>query len=77
VLIANDNNSPNQAKDIAESLASKGDILAVIGHYTSDSTIAAMEVYKKHQLSLISPTSSSINLQTSALFSFVPYPAMR
>ena len=75
VLIANDNNSPNQAKDIAESLASKGDVLAVIGHYTSDATIAAMEVYKKHQLSLISPTSSSDKLTNISPFFFRTIPS--
>lgn len=62
VLIVNDDNDPIQGKAIAKALVSKKDVLAVIGHYASDVTLAAMPVYEQHQLVLISPGSTSTSL---------------
>lgn len=66
VLIANDKNDLEQGKKLAEELGKKADILAVIGHATSDITIAAAEFYKHNQLVLISPTSTSDELSTKS-----------
>jgi serine/threonine protein kinase len=46
VLIADDENKPAQAKQIAENLVSKRDIPAVVGHFASDTSVAAVEVYQ-------------------------------
>ncbi|MGD1874890.1 MAG: ABC transporter substrate-binding protein [Mastigocoleus sp.] len=62
VLIANDHNSPTKAKQIAEKLVNKQDVLAIVGHFTSDTTIKAVDIYQKHKLLLISPTSTSEDL---------------
>jgi ABC-type branched-subunit amino acid transport system substrate-binding protein len=62
VLIADDENKPSQAKQIAEKLVSKRDVLAVVGHFSSDTSIAAVEVYQQHKLVMISPTSTSEDL---------------
>ncbi|MGC1393860.1 MAG: bifunctional serine/threonine-protein kinase/ABC transporter substrate-binding protein [Coleofasciculaceae cyanobacterium] len=66
VLIANDKNDLEQGKKLAEVLGENAEILAVIGHATSDITIAAAEIYKQNQLVLISPTSTSDELSTKS-----------
>jgi ABC-type branched-subunit amino acid transport system substrate-binding protein len=70
VLIANDDNDRAKAKKIAEALVSKGDVLAVVGHYASEITLAAVPVYDRHHLVLISPTSTSEDLSNKSPFFF-------
>lgn len=65
VVIANDNNIPSQASQIAESLANDTKILAVIGHYTSPNTCAALKIYSPNHLVIVSPTSTVVNLQSN------------
>jgi ABC-type branched-subunit amino acid transport system substrate-binding protein len=62
VLIADDANDPTKSKDIAEEVVSRRDILAVVGHFSSDTTLAAVKVYQQHNLVMISPTSTSEDL---------------
>ncbi len=62
VLIADDANSSEQAKQIAKALVNQKDVVAVVGHSTSDSTLAAAEIYQQNQLVFISPTSTSEDL---------------
>jgi ABC-type branched-subunit amino acid transport system substrate-binding protein len=62
VLIADDENKPTQAKQIADKLVAKRDVLAVVGHFSSDTSLAAVEVYQQHKLVMISPTSTSADL---------------
>ncbi|MDF5710225.1 MAG: ABC transporter substrate-binding protein [Nostoc sp. S4] len=68
VVIANDNNNPAQARRIADRLYQKDEekILAVVGHYTSANTCAALNVYfqKPNPLVVISPTSSVVDLSS-------------
>jgi ABC-type branched-subunit amino acid transport system substrate-binding protein len=72
VTIANDANNLEQAKQIAEQLVNDKSLLGVIGHTTSDATQAALDVYKKADISIISPTISSNNLKGNVLFRVVP-----
>lgn len=62
ILIADDDNKSNQAKQIAKALVKQKDVLAVVGHFTSDSTLAASEIYQQNQLVSISGTSTSEDL---------------
>jgi eukaryotic-like serine/threonine-protein kinase len=64
VLVTSDNNKIEQSQKIAESLVNKRDVLAVIGHFRSDTTIEAIKVYQKEKLLLISPTATSEDLST-------------
>lgn len=68
VVIANDLNVPDRAKEVAEKLTNltvNGQrILAVVGHYISDSTCKALPVYEQGNLVVVSPTSTLTNLQT-------------
>lgn len=62
VLIGDDAYDPAKAEQIAEKLVSSKDILAVVGHFSSDTSLAAVDVYQQHQLVMISPTSTSEDL---------------
>ena len=82
VLIADDANNLDRAKQIAEALVNKEEVLAVVGHFTSDSTLAAAEVYQQNQLVFISPTSTSEDLSAQGKthhpnFFFRPVPSDR
>lgn len=74
VLIANDDNNPEIASKIASDLAIKSEVLGVVGHFGSDSTLAASKVYQQNQLVAISPTSTSVQLSGigSNIFRTVP-----
>jgi len=55
-------NKPDTAKKIAEELVKNPDIIGVVGHYASDVTLAAGEVYQAGKLAAISPVSTSVKL---------------
>ncbi|MEG3907100.1 ABC transporter substrate-binding protein [Microcoleus sp. w2-18bC1] len=62
VLVANDDNNPEIASQIASALANNSEVLGVIGHFSSDATLAASKIYQQKQLVAISPTSTSVQL---------------
>jgi branched-chain amino acid transport system substrate-binding protein len=62
VEIVNDNNNPDRAKQIARELVNDPSILAVVGHNSSDATLAAAPEYQKGKLVIISPTSDAQDL---------------
>lgn len=62
VAIANDANRKDKASEIAEELGKNKGILGVIGHYSSSIVEAALPKYQNHQLPLVSPASTSVNL---------------
>lgn len=66
VLIADDRNDPNQATAIANALVQDPNVVGVIGHGTSTTTLAAAPIYQKGQLPMIAPTSTTTELATLA-----------
>lgn len=70
VLIASDNNQEDDAQKIAEDLVNKGDVLAVIGHLRSDTTLEAIKIYQAHHLLLVSATATSESLSTSCKLNY-------
>jgi eukaryotic-like serine/threonine-protein kinase len=64
ILIASDSNNSYQAKKVAEYLVNKRDVLGVVGHFTSDTTISAVNIYQQQKLPLISSTATSKDLST-------------
>ncbi|MEG4247674.1 ABC transporter substrate-binding protein [Microcoleus sp. Pol10D4] len=62
LLIANDDNNPEIASQIASAIANNSEVLGVIGHFSSDATLAASKIYQQKQLVAISPTSTSVQL---------------
>ena len=72
IVIADDGNNPEQAKEIAEILGNNKQILGVIGHSSSSATKAAIVIYEAANLPLISPTSSSNSLNSRIFFRTSP-----
>ncbi|MFS8904942.1 ABC transporter substrate-binding protein [Synechococcus sp. O70.2] len=74
VVIADDGDNPERAAAVAKALVAQPEILGVIGHNTSDATLAAAEVYQPAGLAMISSTSTStrISMLGDAIFRTVP-----
>jgi branched-chain amino acid transport system substrate-binding protein len=62
VLIADDANDPSRAEAIANALVQDQNVLAVVGHGTSRTSLAAAPIYQQNQLLMIAPTSTSTEL---------------
>lgn len=62
ILIADDANDPERAKTIATALVQNSEVLAVVGHGTSRTSLAAAPIYQQGQLIMIAPTSTSTEL---------------
>lgn len=56
VDVHDDKNDPDEARRIAEELGAKSNTLAVIGHWSVETTRAAASVYQKYNLPMIAPT---------------------
>ncbi|MBD2497032.1 ABC transporter substrate-binding protein [Nostoc sp. FACHB-280] len=61
-----------EARKAAKFLATKEDITGIIGHFSSDATEAASEIYRNYGLILISPTSTAVRA-TGNLWGFLPF----
>lgn len=74
VLIVNDDNNPDTAKQVAADLVKDNSVLGVIGHFGSDATLAAAPVYQQGGLVMISPTSTAVQVSNlgDAIFRTVP-----
>ena len=70
VIIADDDNIDENAKDIAKKLSENEDILGVIGHYTSEATVASVDIYKDRNLALISPGTTTTELTEEPRINF-------
>ncbi|NEQ98592.1 MAG: ABC transporter substrate-binding protein [Cyanothece sp. SIO2G6] len=70
VAIATDNNDSEQARTIAQTLSDTPGIVGVIGHFSSDASLAAAEVYQAEDMVMISPTSTSVALAGAGDFIF-------
>ncbi|MEH2296727.1 ABC transporter substrate-binding protein [Nostoc sp.] len=75
VGIANDNDKPEIAKQIASSLISNSEVLGVVGPITSDSTLAAGTIYNYGKLVAISPTSTSVKISNFSRYVFRTVPS--
>ena len=65
VAIADDANDPLQAQDVATEILKRDDILAVVGHYSSQVTTNVRSLYQQAQTVLISGTSTATELTTN------------
>ncbi|GAB4537216.1 MAG: ABC transporter substrate-binding protein [Pleurocapsa sp.] len=70
IIIANDRNSQKTGQELATTFSQEPDILGVIGHFSSDVTLAAAEIYQKNGLVVISPTSTSVALSYAGSYIF-------
>jgi branched-chain amino acid transport system substrate-binding protein len=70
VVIVNDDDKEAVASEMAKAIADRKEILGVIGHYSSNSTIAAGKVYNERKLVAISATSTSDEITTLGPYVF-------
>lgn len=70
VLIADDDSDEAVAKEVATALADNQAVLGVVGHFTSDTSLAASDVYQDRGLVMVSPTSTSVELSTKGDYIF-------
>jgi branched-chain amino acid transport system substrate-binding protein len=77
VAIANDDNNPEIAKKLAKKFVSDSSILAVVGHNSSDVSIAVSSIYQNAGLVMVSPTSISRNLSGIGSYIFRTVPSSR
>ena len=77
VAIVNDNNDPQLAEQVAQKLVRDKDILGVIGHFSSDVTLATAPIYEKNKLVVISPSSTSVELSKAGEYLFRTVPSDR
>lgn len=77
VAIADDGNDPDAARTVAQAAAADPTILAAIGHFGSESTLAAGEIYQAEGLPVISPTSTSVTLSSLGDYAFRTVPSDR
>lgn len=75
VGIANDDDNPKIATQVASSLVSNSEVLGVVGPNTSDSTLAAGTIYTSGELVAISPTSTSVKISNFSRYVFRTVPS--
>ena len=77
VIIANDDNNPKSAKEIAQNFVKSQDIVGVVGHFSTGVTLAAAPIYQKNGLVVVSPTSTSVALSDMGDYIFRTVPSDR
>jgi branched-chain amino acid transport system substrate-binding protein len=68
VVAEDDQMDPKQAATVAQKLASRGDIFAVVGHFSSTTSLAAQPIYARAGIPMISPSSTSPDLTNKPNF---------
>ena len=71
VVIANDGNRIDRAKNIAGKLAKNKNLFAVIGHYASSVVQGAYPEYEQGKLPIVSPSSTSTALSDRKKYSYL------
>lgn len=77
VVIASDDDDPQIARQIATELAQNSDVLGVVGHFSSSTSLAAAEVYQAEGLTMISPTSTAVELSSKGDYIYRTVPSDR
>jgi branched-chain amino acid transport system substrate-binding protein len=70
LVIINDEDRPDIAKQIAIALAQKHEVLAVVGHWTSDVILTVAPVYDSEKLVFITPISTVAKLSNLSPYVF-------
>jgi branched-chain amino acid transport system substrate-binding protein len=70
VEIADDNNDVNNVRQLAQEFVDDPRIIAVVGHNSSQASLAGMDVYNKGKLVMVNSTSTSIQLSVTNDFIF-------
>lgn len=63
LVVLDDKNDPTEAANVAQRFIEDDDIVAVIGHVTSTTTLAALPIYKSAGMPVICPTGTSAEIK--------------
>ncbi|MDJ1182199.1 ABC transporter substrate-binding protein [Roseofilum casamattae] len=77
IIIGDDSNDGEIAADIARALVEDDRVLGAIGHFSSQVSLAAANIYQQGELVAISPTSTSVDLSTAGSYIFRTVPSDR
>ena len=77
ITIANDDNQPEISQQIARHLSQDKQILGVVGHNSTEASMAAAEIYQQAQLLMISPTTVGNGLSNIGDYIFRTTPDTR
>ena len=77
VAIVNDDNDPLTAKKMARHLSQDDKILGVVGHNSTEASVAAAPIYQKSGLVMISPTTVGSSLSGAGSYIFRTTPDTR
>ncbi|MEM6451179.1 MAG: ABC transporter substrate-binding protein [Cyanobacteria bacterium P01_D01_bin.105] len=62
LVIVDDRNDPSLATAIAETLVADNSVMGVVGHYSSNVTLATVPIYEAGELVTITPVSTAVDL---------------
>ncbi|MEL7225692.1 MAG: ABC transporter substrate-binding protein, partial [Cyanobacteria bacterium J06576_12] len=62
LVLVDDGNDPEMAKTLASNLIEDPSILGVVGHYSSDVTLATAPIYEQGELVTVTPVSTAVDL---------------
>lgn len=77
VLVVSDDNDPTVCQEVANGLVKDESVLGVIGHFSSDATLAAGQIYEQGNLTMISPTSTAVKISNLGEHIFRTVPSDR
>jgi len=77
VVIASDDNRPDLAAQLAKALTTDEELLGVVGHGISDTTLAAAGIYQQQGMVMVSPLSSVVQLSNVGSYIFRTMPSDR
>jgi branched-chain amino acid transport system substrate-binding protein len=75
VVIVNDDNKEEIAKQVASSLVNAPEVLGVVGHWASQVSLSVKDIYKSGKLVAISPISTAVSLSSSSPYFFRTVPS--
>ena len=75
VVIVNDDNKEEVAKQVASALVQAPEVLGVVGHWASQVSLAAKDIYNSGNLVAISPISTAVTLSNSSSYFFRTVPS--
>lgn len=70
LVVVDDGNSPDVARQRAETIADDDDVLVVVGHYGSEAALAGGEIYGPAGLPVISPSAAAAEVTAGKPWSF-------
>ncbi|GAB4376130.1 MAG: ABC transporter substrate-binding protein [Elainellaceae cyanobacterium] len=77
VLIASDDNQVEVVEEVAQALVNDSSVLGVVGHFGSEATLAAADIYEQGGLVMVSPTSTSVQISSEGDYIFRTVPSDR